>query len=62
MYGEPGLAYLYLVYGMHTCLNVVTEPLGRPAAVLIRAVEVLAGETDGPRPQARPGGEPEAVP
>lgn len=45
MYDEPGLAYLYLVYGMYTCLNVVTEPVGRPAAVLIRAVEVLAGET-----------------
>jgi DNA-3-methyladenine glycosylase len=44
MYGQPGLAYLYLVYGMHTCLNVVTEPRGRPAAILIRAVEILAGE------------------
>jgi DNA-3-methyladenine glycosylase len=43
MYGEPGLAYLYLVYGMHTCLNVVTEPSGRPTAVLIRAVEILTG-------------------
>jgi len=43
MYGEPGLAYLYLVYGMHTCLNVVTEPAGRPAAVLIRAVHLESG-------------------
>ncbi|MBA2479567.1 MAG: DNA-3-methyladenine glycosylase [Planctomycetes bacterium] len=54
LYREPGTIYIYLCYGMHHLLNIVCDRAGTPSAVLIRAIDITAGEPLARRRRAQP--------
>lgn len=43
MYGHPGFSYVFIIYGMYYCFNIVTREIGTPQAILVRAVEPIEG-------------------
>jgi len=48
MFGQSGHAYIYLIYGMHLCLNITTSPKGIPGSVFIRGLKTKQKNLDGP--------------